>query len=167
LYSLLGVAQDCDDFTAKAAFRQAALLVHPDKNPHPQAKQAFDFLQEAVTTITSPAKRAAYDERLEKQRQRRRKNMSPHRLLKRAQDEFYNGYSRFLLLQHRLRHGRATEEVAELVEAWAGLKEGAGLVFEHFSLLPSPEDRVALLHELLSRHGSKAAATALAVSCFL
>jgi curved DNA-binding protein CbpA len=160
LYDVLGVSRDADEIAVKAAFRAVALTVHPDKNPHPQAKVAFDALQEAFATLSNPIKRATYDESLARRRARR----TPRRLLKRVRDELYNHYSRLLLLQHRLRHGRADEEIAEARQAWDAVREAAADKLLHLTLLPTQEDRVLLVNELWLAHWKAAVAVSLGLS---
>ena len=162
LYDVLGVRRYCDEHTAKAAFRQSALLVHPDKNPHPYARQAFDALQEAFSVLGNPVKRALYDESLAHRRQAR---LSPRRLFKRLGDELYNHYSRFMLLQHRLRNGRAVEEWVECRESYTALKNLLVDVLEHMSLLPSLYDRVQLLNEIVFRHHGKTLLVSMIMGC--
>lgn len=162
LYDVLGVRRYCDERTAKAAFRQSALLVHPDKNPHPYARQAFDALQEAFSVLGNPVKRALYDESLAHRRQAR---LSPRRLFKRLGDELYNHYSRFMLLQHRLRHGRAVEEWVECLEYFTALQNALIEVLEHMSLLPSLNDRVQLLNEIVFRHHGKTLVVSTIMGC--
>ena len=57
LYDVLAIKRTADEVTIKRAYRNAALSVHPDKNPHPDAKIAFDALQDAFGTLASPMKR--------------------------------------------------------------------------------------------------------------
>lgn len=40
-------------------FRRLAKLLHPDKNQHPLAKEAFQKLSEAAQAVSSPSGRAA------------------------------------------------------------------------------------------------------------
>ena len=60
LYDVLSIKRTADEITIKRAYRTAALSVHPDKNPHPDAKIAFDALQDAFGTLASPQKRFVY-----------------------------------------------------------------------------------------------------------
>ena len=57
LYDVLAINRTADELTITRAYRSAALSVHPDKNPHPDAKIAFDALQDAFGTLASPLKR--------------------------------------------------------------------------------------------------------------
>eukprot|EP01035_Chromulina_nebulosa_P022848 gene22848-29590_t len=51
------VSKSAVDTTIKKAYRNKALIIHPDKNPHPDASIAFDAIQEALETLSSPIKR--------------------------------------------------------------------------------------------------------------
>jgi hypothetical protein len=41
-YDILGVSDQCSREEAHEAYKKLVILVHPDKNKHPQAKYAFD-----------------------------------------------------------------------------------------------------------------------------
>jgi DnaJ family protein C protein 8 len=41
----------------KKVFRNKSRLLHPDKNPHPLAREAFDILQKAKTELEDPHKK--------------------------------------------------------------------------------------------------------------
>lgn len=61
-YGVLGVPQDADASTIKAAFRRLARDTHPDANPDdPVAEAKFREIAEAYEVLSDPAKRAAYD----------------------------------------------------------------------------------------------------------
>lgn len=60
-YIALGVVEDCDADAVKSAYRSKAKRLHPDFNPSPVAAKQFHRLHEAYTTLSDPAKRAAYD----------------------------------------------------------------------------------------------------------
>lgn len=60
-YIALGVPEDCDADAIKSAYRSKAKRLHPDFNPSPVAAKQFHRLHEAYTTLSDPAKRAAYD----------------------------------------------------------------------------------------------------------
>jgi hypothetical protein len=54
-----------DKSTIKKAFRQKSLLVHPDKNPSPEADSAFKLAQSAYYCLIDEKCRAVYDQRLD------------------------------------------------------------------------------------------------------
>lgn len=60
-YIALGVPEDCEAYAIKSAYRSKAKRLHPDFNPSPVAAKQFHRLHEAYTTLSDPAKRAAYD----------------------------------------------------------------------------------------------------------
>ncbi len=61
-YETLGVARTATEADLKAAFRKAALVCHPDKNPGDKdAENKFKELNEAYQYLSDPQKRAAYD----------------------------------------------------------------------------------------------------------
>ena len=90
--------------------------------------------------------------------------MMPRKILKRFTNEVYNQYSRFLLLQHRLRHGRAEEEIEEIKELVTGMTTSVSLTIDHFTLLPSRKDRVLLLNELFLKYWTKILVASLSLS---
>ncbi|OAA59884.1 heat shock protein DNAj [Niveomyces insectorum RCEF 264] len=62
LYEQLGVASDASPDTIKRAYRQAALLWHPDRNPDdPSAAEMFKVCLQAYEILSDPAKRTLYD----------------------------------------------------------------------------------------------------------
>lgn len=61
-YEVLGVAQDADADTIKAAYRRLAMRYHPDRNPgDPEAETCFKEAAEAYEILRDPAKRQRYD----------------------------------------------------------------------------------------------------------
>jgi molecular chaperone DnaJ len=61
-YEILQVSKTCTEAELKAAFRKAAMLHHPDRNPgDPQAEVRFKECNEAYSILSDPDKRAAYD----------------------------------------------------------------------------------------------------------
>ena len=61
-YELLGVSQEVDAPTIKAAYRKLALKYHPDRNPGDrEAEETFKSLNEAYAVLSDPEKRARYD----------------------------------------------------------------------------------------------------------
>ncbi|XP_056418333.1 dnaJ homolog subfamily C member 14 [Hyla sarda] len=60
-FQVLGVEMDASDVELKKAYRQLAVLVHPDKNNHPRAEAAFKVLRAAWDTVSNPDKRKEYE----------------------------------------------------------------------------------------------------------
>ncbi|KAG8452462.1 hypothetical protein GDO86_004303 [Hymenochirus boettgeri] len=60
-FQVLGVEINASDTELKKAYRQLAVLVHPDKNNHPRAEEAFKVLRAAWDTVSNPEKRKDYE----------------------------------------------------------------------------------------------------------
>jgi molecular chaperone DnaJ len=61
-YEVLGVARTSSDGELKSAFRKAAMVCHPDRNPgNAEAEHKFKELNEAYQVLSDAQKRAAYD----------------------------------------------------------------------------------------------------------
>ncbi|MBI1391507.1 MAG: molecular chaperone DnaJ [Alphaproteobacteria bacterium] len=61
-YQALGVDRSADAAALKSAFRKAAMMYHPDRNPDdPNAEKKFKEVNEAYEVLSDPQKRAAYD----------------------------------------------------------------------------------------------------------
>ena len=61
-YEILGVsAPSATDEEIKRSYRDMAKVVHPDKNPHKDASEAFKILQSAFDAISDEQKREAYE----------------------------------------------------------------------------------------------------------
>ncbi|XP_044141916.1 dnaJ homolog subfamily C member 14 isoform X1 [Bufo gargarizans] len=60
-FHVLGVDMGASDVELKKAYRQLAVLVHPDKNNHPRAEEAFKVLRAAWDTVSNPDKRKEYE----------------------------------------------------------------------------------------------------------
>jgi DnaJ-class molecular chaperone len=65
------VKKDEEKNIIKEAYRNVALTVHPDKNPHPDAKLAFDCVQEAYAVLSSSARRESYDRGMKNREKKR------------------------------------------------------------------------------------------------
>ncbi|KPP75113.1 dnaJsubfamily C member 14-like, partial [Scleropages formosus] len=62
-FAVLGVEADASDPELKRAYRQLAVLVHPDKNKHPSAGDAFKVLRAAWDIVSNPETRREYQMR--------------------------------------------------------------------------------------------------------
>ncbi|RKF73138.1 DnaJ-like protein subfamily C member 7-like protein [Golovinomyces cichoracearum] len=61
-YKILGVEKDADASQIKKAYRKAAIVHHPDKNPDDEsAAERFKDIGEAYETLSDPEKRTRYD----------------------------------------------------------------------------------------------------------
>eukprot|EP00616_Rhizochromulina_sp_CCMP1243_P019678 CAMPEP_0118973774 /NCGR_PEP_ID=MMETSP1173-20130426/10903_1 /TAXON_ID=1034831 /ORGANISM="Rhizochromulina marina cf, Strain CCMP1243" /LENGTH=128 /DNA_ID=CAMNT_0006923467 /DNA_START=91 /DNA_END=474 /DNA_ORIENTATION=- len=60
-YKVLGVSRTADEKQLKKAYRKLALKYHPDKNPSPEAEEAFKKVSEAYDVLSDKDKRAGYD----------------------------------------------------------------------------------------------------------
>uniref|UniRef100_A0A8C5M2I9 DnaJ heat shock protein family (Hsp40) member C14 n=1 Tax=Leptobrachium leishanense TaxID=445787 RepID=A0A8C5M2I9_9ANUR len=60
-FQVLGVEANASEIELKKAYRQLAVLVHPDKNNHPRAEEAFKILRAAWDTVSNPEKRREYE----------------------------------------------------------------------------------------------------------
>ena len=65
-YQVLGVDRKASDADIKSAYRKAARLYHPDRNPDPGAADRFRSIQAAYDLLADDAKRRDYD--LQRQR---------------------------------------------------------------------------------------------------
>ncbi len=65
-YERLGVARGASEKEIKVAFRKGARGVHPDVNKGPDAEEKFKQINEAYGVLSDKAKRAAYDESLDR-----------------------------------------------------------------------------------------------------
>ncbi|ODV58575.1 DnaJ-domain-containing protein [Ascoidea rubescens DSM 1968] len=61
-YSILSVEKSATDGEIKKAYRKLALKVHPDKNQHPKAPEAFKKVSKAFEILSDPQKRALFDQ---------------------------------------------------------------------------------------------------------
>lgn len=60
-YQVLGVERSDSSKVIEKAYRKIVLHVHPDKNSHPQAKEAFRILQSARDCLKDDRKREIYN----------------------------------------------------------------------------------------------------------
>ncbi|KAL7427881.1 hypothetical protein ACHAXM_001041 [Skeletonema potamos] len=62
-YKVLNVSNSACQDDIKKAYRRLALQIHPDKNAHPMAAEAFKILGSSYDVLKSESKRARYDRR--------------------------------------------------------------------------------------------------------
>ncbi|XP_054859695.1 dnaJ homolog subfamily C member 14 [Eublepharis macularius] len=60
-FQVLGLEATASDAELKRAYRQLAVLVHPDKNKHPRAEEAFKVLRAAWDIVSNPERRKEYE----------------------------------------------------------------------------------------------------------
>ncbi|XP_050190547.1 LOW QUALITY PROTEIN: dnaJ homolog subfamily C member 14 [Myiozetetes cayanensis] len=60
-FQVLGVEPSAADAELRKAYRRLAVLVHPDKSPHPRAEEAFKVLQAGWDRVSSPERRRDYE----------------------------------------------------------------------------------------------------------
>lgn len=64
-YAVLGVKRDASEKEIKAAYRELALIHHPDRNRHdPAAEKKFKRVQRAYEVLSDKHERAAHDREL-------------------------------------------------------------------------------------------------------
>uniref|UniRef100_A0AC11D367 DnaJ heat shock protein family (Hsp40) member C14 n=1 Tax=Ovis aries TaxID=9940 RepID=A0AC11D367_SHEEP len=68
-FHVLGVEATASDVELKKAYRQLAVMVHPDKNHHPRAEEAFKVLRAAWDIVSNPERRKEYEMRFEMDRE--------------------------------------------------------------------------------------------------
>ncbi len=62
-YEILGIDRSASDADLKKAFRRLAMKHHPDRNPDDsETEKLFKEAKEAYEVLSSPDKRAAYDQ---------------------------------------------------------------------------------------------------------
>ena len=63
-YDTLGVTLQSSDAEIKRAYRKLAVLLHPDKNPLPEAEAAFKEVNAAYEVLSDPIARGLYNQLL-------------------------------------------------------------------------------------------------------
>src|SRR5581483_6914324 len=65
-YALLGVPSDASPPEIRRAYRHLARIHHPDVNPRPDGHRRFAELAHAYEILNDPARRARYDQTLDR-----------------------------------------------------------------------------------------------------
>lgn len=60
-YKVLKVEKDASDVEIKKSYRKLAIKLHPDKNKHPKASEAFKVIAKAFEILGDDSKRKIYD----------------------------------------------------------------------------------------------------------
>lgn len=61
-YEILSVSKTSNDNEIKKSYRKLAVKLHPDKNPHPRASEAFKYLNKAWSVLGDESKKRIYDQ---------------------------------------------------------------------------------------------------------
>lgn len=61
-YEILSISKSADSSTIKKSYRKLAIKLHPDKNPHPRAAEAFKILNKAWEVLGDEEKKRIYDQ---------------------------------------------------------------------------------------------------------
>ncbi|KAM9891194.1 hypothetical protein OXX69_012366 [Metschnikowia pulcherrima] len=61
-YEILECEKSASDSTIKKSYRKLAIKLHPDKNGHPRASEAFKYLNKAWGVLSDPAKKRIFDQ---------------------------------------------------------------------------------------------------------
>lgn len=63
-YEAIDAPRSADASELRRQYLRASVLVHPDKNPHPDATQAFQRVAASWTVLSDPERRRQYDDEL-------------------------------------------------------------------------------------------------------
>ncbi|SCU97028.1 LAFA_0G09384g1_1 [Lachancea sp. 'fantastica'] len=61
-YELLSIERTASDIEIKKAYRKLAVKLHPDKNKHPRASEAFKRINRAFEVLSDTSKRRIFDQ---------------------------------------------------------------------------------------------------------
>mgnify|MGYP002804113575 CR=1 FL=1 len=76
-YAAMDASRDASVAELRRAYLKASVLVHPDKNQHPQATRAFQRVAAAWAVLSDPQKRRDYDQELQEGDQNDEIQLSP------------------------------------------------------------------------------------------
>ncbi|XP_038609097.1 dnaJ homolog subfamily C member 14 [Tachyglossus aculeatus] len=102
-FLVLGVEATASDAELKKAYRQLAVLVHPDKSPHPRAEEAFKVLRAAWDIASSPERRREYET---KRMAESDLNRSVNEFLARLQDDLKEAMNTMVCSRCKGKHRR-------------------------------------------------------------
>lgn len=147
-YSILGIPQTSSMKDINVAYRRAAMILHPDKNPHPDAGKAFEILGTAYQKLSDSEFRDSYDKKLLR---RSKKKFSLKHWGGRIKTVLQNQFDRFFLLLARLHRGEFYEEVFEfrnwLRERYNVLIKASHQFFLRVKFAPYFSDKISLVIE--------------------
>lgn len=141
-YEILGLRQGARADEIKQAYRNLALAVHPDKNPHPDAKAAFSAIQAAYDALINPSTRISYDNALN------RRPPAIRRWMRKASNNLENAYARSLLFFKRVRTGDWQIELRELKGVMDAVLVKLGAMLRKIARQPTVKDRFHLIGEI-------------------
>lgn len=125
-------------------------MLTSDKNPHPDAKKAFEAVAAAHERLSDPLARSNYDRSVEK---KQRKSHSLRLMRRRGQDMVQNCHARLLLLLARLHRGEVAVEISLFKDIIKGffLKklQAVNNLYYKFKFAPSLVDKSVLIGEEL------------------
>ena len=152
LYELLQLPFGSEEALVKKSYRTLALSLHPDKNPHPDAKLAFDLLQDAYVTLSSTALKQQYEQEYNKiQRARRKRYWQPQAYLYAIRSFWQNSWSQILYMYSQWKQGEAIDDLIACQTTMHTRIQHLYHSAEHVVLLPSMIDRYWLLQEWWSK----------------
>lgn len=157
-YDILGVPHQSGEEEIKRAYRGLAFLLHPDKNPLPEAEAAFKEVNEAYEVLSDPDARSRYNQMLT-QSLSEKPSQSLHRdpAYRKRQQAGYKPQrpaepsDRFLLMQRSLPLFKSL--------AWAGCVLCLALSLDYFLPANISEEKVvtdAHLLRTMALHNYKA-----------
>jgi DnaJ-domain-containing protein 1 len=136
-------------------YRSLSRHIHPDHNPHPSAKEAFDLLHEAYSVLRSPVSREEYNREFMKFYS----VVSPLRLffsrkirqksIQKWKTRLSNLKSQLLLSYYQWRKGEKIEQLVQLMETFRMKSKELDDLFVHLSHLPTAFDRLEYMNEII------------------